>query len=335
MRVILGCFSAAMPNARCSEPPARLVARAVRRLCSYRHVPVVGREPSDPWRGGGIGSEETKRRSGMARGSRWTHDELVLALDLYCRTPFGKLHARNPEIISLAKAIGRTPGAVAMKCCNFASLDPAERTRGIRGLSGTSEADEELFARYAHDVAALDEVRTAAMERLGLSNPVEAAEPASTSVDLDRLAERLSGPAEANDATAVRRVRRLRALFRQIVLVSYESTCAVCDLAVADLLDAAHIVPWGTDPAGRLDPANGIAMCVLHHRAFDRGLFSVGPDNRIVLAKHVRRNDATPMHRVALLEIEGRPVRQPQRFAPPPDAFAFHRANVFERMWQN
>jgi|HigsolmetaAR202D_1030399.scaffolds.fasta_scaffold18977_3 putative restriction endonuclease len=265
----------------------------------------------------------------MARGSRWTYDELVLALDLYCRTPFGRLHARNAEIIGLAEAIGRTPDAVAMKCCNFASLDPAERARGVRGLTGTSEADEEVFARYAHDVAALDEARTAAMARLGIPTSAEAAEPEPAATDLDRLAERLSGPAEGNDGTALRRVRRLRALFRQIVLVSYESTCAVCDLAVADLLDAAHIVPWGTDVAGRLDPANGIAMCVLHHRAFDRGLLSVAPDNRIMLAEHVRRDDAAPMHRVALLEIEGKFVRLPRRFTPPPDAFAFHRTNVF------
>ena len=52
-------------------------------------------------------------------------DELLLTLHLYCRTPFGKLHQTNPEIIKLAQIIGRTPSAVAMKACNFASLDPA------------------------------------------------------------------------------------------------------------------------------------------------------------------------------------------------------------------
>jgi putative restriction endonuclease len=40
----------------------------------------------------------------------WTRDQLLIALRLYMRTPFGKLHGRNPEIVSLAAAIGRTPG---------------------------------------------------------------------------------------------------------------------------------------------------------------------------------------------------------------------------------
>ena len=214
-----------------------------------------------------------------------------------------------------------------MKCCNFASLDPAERARGVRGLSGASDADGEVFNRYAHDVEALDDARSAVMERLALPVPDEAAGAAP--IDLDRLVERLSGPAGAGESTAVRRVRRLQSLFRQIVLVSYDSACAVCDLAVPDLLDAAHITPWGREAARRLDPANGIAMCVLHHRAFDRGLISVAADNRVVLADELRREDATPVHRVALLGIEGRAVRPPRRFTPAADAFDFHRANVF------
>lgn len=269
----------------------------------------------------------------MAHGSRWTHDELVLALDLYCRTPFGRLHRRNPEIIRLAEALGRTPDALAMKCCNFASLDPAERARGVRGLSGASDADGEIFNRYARDVEALDDARSAVMARLALPVPGDAA--GSPPADLDRLAERLSGPAESPDSTAVRRLRRLQSLFRQIVLVSYDTACAVCDLGVPDLLDAAHIMPWGSDAARRLDPANGMAMCVLHHRAFDRGLISVGAGSRIVLADELRQGDPTPVHRVALLEIEGRVVRPPRRFTPAPDAFDFHRANVFNSAHRN
>ena len=42
----------------------------------------------------------------------WTRDELILAMNLYCKLPFGRLHKTNPEIIHLAKLIGRTPNAV-------------------------------------------------------------------------------------------------------------------------------------------------------------------------------------------------------------------------------
>jgi hypothetical protein len=57
----------------------------------------------------------------MAERIAWTRDQQLIALRLYMRTPFGKLHGRNPDIIALA---ARTTNALAMKACNFASLDP-------------------------------------------------------------------------------------------------------------------------------------------------------------------------------------------------------------------
>jgi hypothetical protein len=46
-------------------------------------------------------------------------------------------------------------------------------------------------------------------------------------------------------------------------------------LAVAEMLDAAHICPKlakGSD-----DPRNGLVLCANHHRAFDAGLFAIDP----------------------------------------------------------
>jgi putative restriction endonuclease len=61
----------------------------------------------------------------MKEGQRlWTRDELILAINLYSKLPFGKMHSRNPEVINLAKFINRTPGSVAFKLVNFASFDP-------------------------------------------------------------------------------------------------------------------------------------------------------------------------------------------------------------------
>lgn len=60
----------------------------------------------------------------MPRRNGWTRDQLLIALRLYMRLPFGRLYGTNPEIVTLAAKIGRTPGALAMKACNFASLDP-------------------------------------------------------------------------------------------------------------------------------------------------------------------------------------------------------------------
>ena len=80
----------------------------------------------------------------MTHGTPWTRDQLLVAFALYCRLPFGRLHARNPDIIEFANAIGRTPGALAMKLTNIASLDPAITSTGRRGLKGASTADRAI-----------------------------------------------------------------------------------------------------------------------------------------------------------------------------------------------
>jgi len=71
---------------------------------------------------------------------KWTREHFLIALNLYCKLPFGKLDRTNPLIIEVAGKIGRTPSSLAMKLCNFASLDPVQQARGIRGLAGDPAA---------------------------------------------------------------------------------------------------------------------------------------------------------------------------------------------------
>ena len=68
------------------------------------------------------------------RSNNWTEEELILAYNLYCKTPFGKIHIRNPEIIELAKIIKRSSSALSWKLANFARLDPNLQGSFYRGL---------------------------------------------------------------------------------------------------------------------------------------------------------------------------------------------------------
>ena len=81
----------------------------------------------------------------------WTRQELILTFNVYCKLPFGQLHNRNPEIISLATIIKRTPSAVALKLVNFASLDPDLKKRGIKGMSSHSKHDKLIFEEFTND----------------------------------------------------------------------------------------------------------------------------------------------------------------------------------------
>jgi len=256
----------------------------------------------------------------MAEARRnWNRDQLLVGFNLYCRTPFGKLHRHNPDIIALAKGIGRTASSVAMKLCNFASLDPAHQARGVKGLSGAAKADGVIFEEFADDWAGLAAASDEAMERLGM-RPA-AAEPESVEELLAR-----GGPTEV---TRTIKARRVQGLFRATVLASYDFTCAISGINIPDLLIASHIVPWAKEEIRRLDPRNGVALSVLHDRAFDRGYITFDDDLRIVLSGRLRIGKPTDIHRVALLAIEGQKLRMPTRYRPDPAAVAYHRKNVF------
>jgi hypothetical protein len=81
----------------------------------------------------------------MAVGRRWTEDETRQALALYGRLEFGQFHQHNTDVIALAGAIDRTPSSVAMKLCNFASLDPKITSTGRKGLEGASKLDRKIW----------------------------------------------------------------------------------------------------------------------------------------------------------------------------------------------
>lgn len=101
--------------------------------------------------------------------------------------------------------------------------------------------------------------------------------------------------------------------FRQRVLIAYEYRCAVCGLdlrlgTVPIALDAAHI-RW--HQAGGPDQEdNGLALCVLHHKAFDLGAFTLGSDRVVLISDRV--NGSTGVHE-ALFRHHGQPVRAAQR----------------------
>ncbi len=85
--------------------------------------------------------------------------------------------------------------------------------------------------------------------------------------------------------TATTRVRLHQRSFRERVIAAYRSQCSLCRLRHEELLDAAHIIP-DTAPEGEPSITNGIALCKLHHAAFDSFIIGVAPDYTV----HVRRD---------------------------------------------
>ena len=228
------------------------------------------------------------------------------------------MHQTNPDIIKLANVIGRTPGAVAMKLVNFASLDPAHQLRNVVGLKNASRGDRDIFAEFSSD-----------WEALAFESELAGSRIANISAETRIDDIELTLPQGSTERTQLVRVRTVQSFFRSAVMASYEGRCAICAINVASLLNASHIVPWSADSKRRADPTNGIALCALHDRAFDRGLISLENDLKILTSTSLRTKGHSELHRIALVEIEGKELTLPHRFHPDREAIAYHRQNIF------
>jgi putative restriction endonuclease len=247
----------------------------------------------------------------------WTVDETLLAFYLYCETPYGRIDARNTAIKELAEWLGRTPGAVAMKMLSLASHDPRVIERGRKGLQNASKLDTELWEKFHAHIDQLFWAGEEALKRLGHS-------PQASSV-FARY-KQFTGATEVLRETPA---RRAQSFFRETVLTAYGHTCAVSGIDKPELLIASHIIPWAKAVDRRADPCNGLALSALHDRAFDRGLITVDDGLALVVSPRLKTKQPNSVIRTAILEFEGKPLSKAERFAPDPEALAYHRERIF------
>jgi len=236
----------------------------------------------------------------------WTRDETLVAFNVYCRLPFGRLHARNPVIIEVAQALRRTASAVAMKCCNLAAFDRSLQERGVSGLKKASRLDGTIWQQFEEDPE-------------GVAFEAEQAYARLLSRDLRFIEDVQWQDVRGLDTTALTKVRVNQHFFRSIVLSGYRERCAVCELPVPPLLVAAHIVPWSVDPSLRMNPRNGMCLCALHDRAFDTGLMIVAPDYTISVHSRIRAAGNIRSVEANFLQFVGELLTLPDRWHPDPD----------------
>jgi putative restriction endonuclease len=129
------------------------------------------------------------------------------------------------------------------------------------------------------------------------------------------------GSATVLDRRYARRLtlKRLHQIvFRPRVLRAYESGCAVCRLRHAPLLDAAHILP---DRHARGEPVvpNGLAMCKIHHAAYDANILGIRPDRVVEVRDDILTEIDGPMLRHGLQEMHGSTIFLPRSRRDHPD----------------
>lgn len=255
----------------------------------------------------------------MSNRRRWTRQELLVAFRLYCQIPFGKLHARNPDIIKIAELIGRTPDALAMKLTNIASLDPTITSTGLKGLSNASKADREMWQEMQNNW------ENFAIESEDTINSIlRDSEPYM--LDNESVSEYQDYT--GRDRIVPTKTRVDQNFFRKSVLSAYKYRCCITGLAIPELLVASHIVPWRDDRANRLNPSNGLALSILHDKAFDRGMITINPDMTVRVSPKVF-NVKNKFFVTALKNYDGKTIELPDKFQPHENFLAYHRERIF------
>jgi len=255
----------------------------------------------------------------MAR-KNWSREELIIAFNLYCKLPFGKIHIRNPEIKSLATVLGRSPSAVSWKLANFSRLDSALRKRSISGATHGGKGEIEVWKEFSND---WDKLSYESEKLLAGMTGKQIEETAD--INKEEL------PKQGKEREAIVRIRINQNFFRMAVLAAYDTKCCITELTIPELLNASHIKPWAKDPLNRVNPRNGLCLNVLHDRAFDRGLITITPEYKIKTSRLLDKFRINRPVKDYLTRYNGKPIKLPSRFLPDLAFLEYHNKHLFKK----
>jgi putative restriction endonuclease len=256
----------------------------------------------------------------MAERKLWSRDELILALNLYLKLPFGKLHSRTPEIIHLANLMGRTAGSVAMRLNNFASVDPYHQQRGIIGLRGGLKQVQPIWDEFINN-----------KDELLFESERILAQKENTSVE-NKYATALKDISHLKGEYKLREVKTRvnQNVFRQIVIANYNGRCAISGIDIPDLLLASHILPWAKNEKERLNPENGICLSPLYDKAYDKGYIGITENFEILLSKELKKKSKTDYYDHHFASLIGTKIILPKKYYPNKAFLQFHLDQVFK-----
>jgi putative restriction endonuclease len=238
--------------------------------------------------------------------SLWSKEESILAINLYCKIPFGQMHKGNKDVMELAFLIDRSPSAVARKLGNFASFDPKLQERGVKGLSNTSKLDQQVWHEFMQnwDEEFIEGEKLLAKKKRTTIEQLN-------NIDLDNLKD-----VEGKERERIVRVRVNQSLFRKIVLTNFNNRCCITGIDVPELIVASHILPWSLDTGNRLNPKNGLALNTLHDKAFDCGLITITEDLKIKVSPRLLKATDVESIQQNFIAYDGKPLIEPTKFSP-------------------
>lgn len=250
----------------------------------------------------------------MSERRKWTRDEEIIVLKLYCEIPFKNSSKSHPKVIEVAKLINRSPSSVNMKIGNFGSFDSNLRKKGIVGLSNASKLDEEIWHEFNNNWNKLTYESEQIIKKLG--NTVD-------EHDIIIL------PGRERMTTVKQRANQN--FFRNTVLSSYNNCCCITGLSTTGLLIASHIKPWSvSDDSEKTNPTNGLCLNALHDAAFDKGYITIDIDYRIRISDDISDVVNGITIEKYFKDYDKMQIVLPDRFLPNKVYLQYHNDVIFE-----
>jgi putative restriction endonuclease len=249
----------------------------------------------------------------------WSDEEMILALDLYFKLPYGKLNQRTPEIQQLAHLIGRTPSSIALRLCNYAACDPHIINSGRKGMTAGVGKCLPYWEYYTNSPEKLFH-QAEQIKASRLNQPIEKVLHLKTEDFIGKEKE------------TVIKQRINQNAFRSIILANYNEKCAISGFCIPQLLIASHIIPWADDINNRLNPANGICLSPLYDKAFDKGYISIRPDDyTVIISKELKSYKNHDFYSACFASIDNKHIILPHKHSPAAEFLYYHINNIFNK----
>lgn len=126
--------------------------------------------------------------------------------------------------------------------------------------------------------------------------------------------------------------RSKQTIFSNKVKNNYGNACAICGIQTKSMLIGSHIIPWRIRKDIRLDPSNGISLCVMHDKLFDSGFITLDAHLKVVVSDLVTKD---PSLKAVTDLIQGIKLKRPKSSPPKMEYLEYHRNYVFQGFLRN
>ena len=228
---------------------------------------------------------------------------------------FWHLHAKAGQETVLANAKRFDSMSQFLKVVSFASLDE-DLFLILQKLESREAIRQTVIETYFADKAGI--IRAAISENQQINT-------------LENLLLQTAERKTKSDTKQIPETPDRSAAFRRVIMQLYNYTCAVCRLRILTLdgasgVDAAHIVPFSVSHDDGI--GNGLALCKLHHWAFDKGLISIDDKFCLIVSEGFEESGEEAL---LLRRFKSQPILLPKQkpFFPALVTIRWHRVNKF------